>query len=212
MLNILLILILSYLLGSIPFSIIISNIWKGIDIRAYGSKNAGFTNVYRVSGPFPAMIVLLLDAGKGAMAVLFLTQISLGIIPLEPISLKILAGVFAIIGHVFPLFAGFKGGKGIACGLGVMLSLIFWETVFALALFIIIVALTRYVSLASLTASIFLFLFLVFEKLILQKNIPLGIIIACFVLMLLVFFTHRSNIKRLLAGKENKFGQKDMRI
>jgi len=211
MLSIIALIVLSYLLGSCPFSIIISKIWRGIDIRDYGSKSAGFTNVYRVLGPLPAVIVLVLDVAKGMVAVLLLTQISFNSIPLSLIDLKILAGVFVILGHVFPVFAGFRGGKGIATGLGALLSIIPLEVTLALILFVLIVAITRYVSLGSLTATTFIFLALIFERYYLEYQVPTRLILMIFFLTAFIFFNHRSNIKRLLAGTENKFGGKGMR-
>jgi len=208
MLSIIALIVLSYLLGSCPFSIIISKIWRGIDIRDYGSKSAGFTNVYRVLGPLPAVIVLVLDVAKGMVAVLLLTQISFNSIPLSLIDLKILAGVFVILGHVFPVFAGFRGGKGIATGLGALLSIIPLEVTLALILFVLIVAITRYVSLGSLTATTFIFLALIFERYYLEYQVPTRLILMIFFLTAFIFFNHRSNIKRLLAGTENKFGGK----
>jgi len=202
--------ILSYLLGSVPFSIVISRIWKGIDPRDYGSKNAGFANVYRVIGPLPAVIVLVLDIAKGMTAVLLITQIASNSVWLSLIDLKILAGVFVILGHVFPLFAGFKGGKGIAAGLGALLSIIPLEVGLALILFVLIVTITRYVSLGSLSATAFIFLALVFERYYLKYQVPSELILMMFFLTAFIFFNHRSNIKRLLAGTENKFGRKGM--
>ncbi|MGB2698462.1 MAG: glycerol-3-phosphate acyltransferase, partial [Candidatus Zixiibacteriota bacterium] len=102
MLSLSVIIALSYLLGSIPTSIIISRIYKGIDIRDYGSKNAGATNVYRVLGPVPAAIVLVFDAFKGMMAVLLVSQISFGDPGSSVIILKLLAGITAILGHIYP--------------------------------------------------------------------------------------------------------------
>jgi len=202
------IIILSYLLGSCPFSIIISKIWKGIDIRDYGSRNAGFTNVYRVVGPLPAVIVLVMDIAKGMTAVLLITQIALNSVSLSLIDLKLIAGVSVILGHVFPLFAGFKGGKGIAAGLGVLLSIIPLEVGLALIIFVLIVAITRYVSLGSLSATVFIFLALIFERYYLEYQVPTRLILMIFFLTAFIFFNHRSNIKRLLAGTENKFGRK----
>jgi len=212
MLSIIAIIILSYLLGSCPFSIIISKIWRGIDIRDHGSKSAGFTNVYRIMGPLPAVIVLVLDIAKGMTAVLLITQIVFNSVSLSLIDLKILAGVFVILGHVFPIFAGFKGGKGIAAGLGALLSIIPLEVVLALILFVLIVAITRYVSLGSLTATTFIFLALIFERYYLEYQVPTELILMIFCLTAFIFFNHRSNIKRLLAGTENKFGQRGMRL
>jgi glycerol-3-phosphate acyltransferase PlsY len=210
MLNAVVITILSYTLGSISFGVIIGKIWKGIDIREHGSKNAGFTNVYRVIGALPAVIVLILDVAKGMVAVLLITKISFGSVSLSLIDLKILAGIFVILGHVFPIFAGFKGGKGIATGMGVLVSIIPVEAVLALALFVLVVATTRYISLGSLSATTFIFLALIFERYYLKYQVPTQLIIMISFLTAFIFFNHRSNIKRLLAGTENKFGRKKL--
>jgi glycerol-3-phosphate acyltransferase PlsY len=208
MFSIILTIVLSYLLGSCPFSIIITRIWKGIDIRDFGSKNAGFTNVYRVVGPLPAVMVLILDITKGMAAVLLITQISVTPSWLSLIDLKLVAGFFVILGHVFPVFAGFRGGKGIATGLGALLSIIPLEVALALILFVVIVAITRYVSLGSLSATTFVFFVLLFERYYLKYEVPVELIVMIFFLTGLIFFNHRGNIKRLLAGTENKFGQR----
>ena len=200
--------ILSYLLGSVPFAIIICRIWGGIDIREHGSRNAGFTNVYRVIGPLPAAMVLILDVGKGMAAVLLLTQIVADTAPLSAVDLKILAAACVILGHVFPLFAGFRGGKGVATGLGALLAIVPLEAVAAFVLFLLIVAVTRYVSLGSLSAAAFVFLALLFERYYLKVDVPGELILAILFLTGFVFFSHRGNIIRLLAGTENKFGRK----
>ena len=208
MLTLLVIIVLSYLLGSIPSAIIISRAFKGIDIRDYGSKNPGFTNVYRVLGTLPAIIVLIMDIGKGVAAVLLLTQISFDPLTLNLVSLKILAGISVILGHVFPIFAGFKGGKGIATALGALFSLIPLEIALALIVFITIVAITRYISLGSISATSFIFLALLFERYYLGYNVPTELLGMIFFLTVFVFYNHRINIKRLLNGTENKFGRK----
>jgi len=207
MLNLSIIIILSYLLGSIPTSIIVSRIHKGIDIRDHGSKNAGATNVYRVLGTIPAVIVLAVDALKGMSAVLIISRLSFGDPVSNMILMKILAGVSAVIGHIYPVYAGLRGGKGIGTGLGVLLALIPREVIIALGLFVIVVAATRYVSLGSLSAAAFILLALVVEKYYLGIKVDLELVIACLFLTVLVFYTHRSNIKRLLNGTENKFGR-----
>jgi len=208
MFNTAVIAILSYLIGSIPFGIIVGRAWKGIDIRDHGSKNMGFTNVYRVIGTLPAVIVLILDITKGMIAVLLLTRINLGSEGLALINLKIIACIFVIVGHVFPLFAGFRGGKGIATGLGALWSIIPIEVSIALFLFLIILTITRYVSLGSLSAAGFILLALLFERYYLKIKIPTLLIIMITFLTVFIFFNHRSNIKRLLVGSENKFGQR----
>ncbi|MGB8657237.1 MAG: glycerol-3-phosphate 1-O-acyltransferase PlsY [Candidatus Zixiibacteriota bacterium] len=205
-----LIAILSYALGSIPFSLIISRVRRGIDIREYGSKNAGFTNVYRVIGPLPALMVLILDVAKGMAAVLLVTRISLGSAHLDPINLKIIAGICVVVGHVFPIFFGFRGGKGILAALGALLSLIPVEMGMSLILFVLIVAITRYVSLGSLSATVFILFALLFEKYYLGSQVPGQLIAMMAFLTIFIFFNHRSNIKRLLAGTENKFRRKGL--
>ena len=208
MLNATVIAIMSYLIGSIPFGVIVGRLGKGIDIRNYGSKNMGFTNVYRVMGTLPAIIVLILDIAKGMTAVLALTQIHMSPIGLSLMNLKIMACIFVIVGHVFPVFAGFRGGKGIATGLGALWSIIPVEVSMALFLFMLVVIITRYVSLGSLSAAGFIFLALLFERYYLSIQIPTLLIIMITGLTVFIFFNHRSNIKRLLAGNENKFGRK----
>ena len=208
MLKIILVILSSYLIGSIPFSIIISRLFKKIDIRQYGSKNPGATNVFRVVGPQAGIIVLILDIAKGFFAAYFLTGLWGTESIIAPIYLKLLAGVAVILGHVFSVFAKFKGGKGIAVGAGVFLALIPLELMLGAVVFGIILAATRYVSLASLSASIFMCLSLMVEKYALRQNRPFILILTCFILTLLVFYTHRGNIKRLLNGTEPKINQK----
>ncbi|KPL04337.1 MAG: hypothetical protein AMJ90_01160 [candidate division Zixibacteria bacterium SM23_73_2] len=208
MIDLILVIILSYLLGSFPTSVIFSRLWKGIDIRDYGSKNTGATNVYRVLGIVPAVIVLSIDAFKGIAAVLWISQIASNNLYLNLITLQLLAGVSAILGHIFPVYIGFKGGKGIGTGMGVFLALIPKEIILALCLFIIIVALTRYVSLGSLCATLFLSLALILEKYYFNLKVKDELVFITLALTILIFFTHKSNIKRLLKGEENKIGQK----
>jgi glycerol-3-phosphate acyltransferase PlsY len=208
MMKIALVAILSYLIGSIPFGVIVGRLWKGIDVRDYGSKNMGFTNVYRVIGTGPAIIVLVLDIVKGMTAVLVLTQIRLNPASLSPTNLQIMACILVIVGHVFPVFAGFRGGKGIATALGALWSIIPLEVSIALFLFLLIVILTKYVSLGSLSAASFIFLALLFERYYLHTQVPTLLIIMITLLTAFIFFNHRSNIKRLLEGNENKFGKR----
>ncbi len=143
---------------------------------------------------------------------LLLTQISFDQMALNLVSLKILAALWVILGHVFPVFAGFKGGKGIGTGLGALLSLVPVEAALALAVFITIVAITRYVSLGSLAATALILLALLFERYYLGKSVATELIGMMVFLTAFIFYNHRTNIKRLLDGTENKFGQKGMRI
>lgn len=208
MFKIILAILSSYLIGSIPFSIIISRLFRKIDIREYGSKNPGATNVFRVVGPLAGSIVLILDIAKGFFAVYFLTKLLGAETVMAPIYAQLLAGVAVISGHVFSIFTKFKGGKGIAVGAGVFLALIPLELMLGVAVFAIILATTKYVSLASLSASTFICLSLMVEKYLLKQNLPLILILTCFILTLLVFYTHRGNIERLLNGTESRINQK----
>jgi acyl phosphate:glycerol-3-phosphate acyltransferase len=211
MLTAVIIIILSYLLGSISFGVLIGKIWKGMDVRNYGSKSAGFTNVHRVIGTVPAIIVLVLDIAKGMIAVLVVAHINLGPVRMNPIDLEAIAGALAIVGHVFPVYFGFRGGKGIATGLGVLWSIIPLEVSLALMLFLIIVLFTRYISLGSLSASFFILLALTFEKFYLKTEVTTLLFIMIVFLTAFIFYNHRSNIKRLLNGTESKFGRKIIR-
>jgi glycerol-3-phosphate acyltransferase PlsY len=159
-------------------------------------------------GPVAGSIVLTLDIAKGFLVVYFLTQLLGAEAVIAPIYVQLLAGVAVILGHVFSIFTRFKGGKGIAVGAGVFLALIPLELMLGVAVFGIMLASTRYVSLASLSASTFICLSLIVEKYALKQNRPFILILTCFTLTVLVFYTHRGNIKRLLNGTEPRINQK----
>lgn len=191
-----LVIIPAYLLGSISFGIIVSKLIKKIDIRDYGSGNIGFTNVLRVVGKGPAALVLLGDALKGSMGVLlgyYLGGASYGY--------AVIGGVMAMLGHTYPLYFKFKGGKGVATGLGVIITLAPDVTLIALLIFLITVFISRYVSLGSLLAAISVPICMY----LLNKAVPIflfGTFGALFVI-----YNHRANIVRLYQGKENKIGK-----
>lgn len=189
----------SYLLGAIPFSVIIGYAFAGIDIRKHGSGNAGATNVYRIAGPIAAAVAMLLDVGKGALPVLFAKLF----FP-EFAWLQLASGFAAVVGHVFPLFAGFKGGKGINTLLGMFLILLPVEIGVCLLAFGIVFALTRIVSAGSIVAGVSLSLIVLIEKYLMGKNISPLLLSACVAVSLLVLFTHRANIRRLMKGEERK--------
>lgn len=186
----------AYLLGSISFSYLMGRMLKGIDIRKHGSGNAGTTNTLRVLGVGPAIIVLALDVAKGIVAVL---------LPLwmgqDLLWAQIACGVAVIVGHNWPVFFGFKGGKGIASTIGVMATLAFLPALIAGIIVIAVIAVTRYVSLGSLLFTVLVPVLI----LVMQRPWPvflLGLLIAVF-----AFVRHRSNISRLLKGQENKLGK-----
>jgi glycerol-3-phosphate acyltransferase PlsY len=206
MIELIIALILSYLVGGIPTSIIAGRILKGIDIRDHGSGNAGATNVYRVLGPVPAAVVVLIDAGKGIISVLLISTIVPQMLLNDPVGMKTICGMAAVIGHSFPLWAGFRGGKGVGTGAGVMFSLIPAETAILLAIFIIIVIITRYVSLGSISVAVLLPAFLIIEKYLLNRDISNILLVVSLFISVFIIFSHRSNIRRLMDGKENRIG------
>ena len=211
------IIILSYLVGSIPTSIIISKLFHGIDIREHGSGNAGGTNVMRVLGWKEGLLVIVLDALKGAFAVVVIARLHYGGLPFQNVSpfddftlVQIIAGIAAVIGHIWTVFAGFRGGKGIATALGMLIMIVTVDMLVAIGIFILVVTISRYVSLGSILAAMSVPLTLVFRENILHDNIQSYNTLLPFVVAvaLLVIFTHRKNVARLLNGTENKISFK----
>ncbi|MDD4145942.1 MAG: glycerol-3-phosphate 1-O-acyltransferase PlsY [Clostridia bacterium] len=197
LLKLLLVIILAYLIGSVSFGIIITRIKKGVDIRDYGSGNIGFTNVLRVVGKGPSAFVLAGDALKGSLGVLlgyYLGDASY--------NYAVLGGLVTMVGHTYPLYFGFAGGKGVATGLGVVLTLAPDVTVIALIIFMITVFISRYVSLGSILGALSVPILLYF----LEKPFPIflfGVLGAVFVI-----YNHRVNIIRIYQGRENKIGKR----
>lgn len=213
MLNLLFIIILSYLVGSIPVSIIMTKIIKGVDVRDYGSGNAGGTNASRVLGKKYGVLVILLDALKGVIAVVLISRLYLGSFPFPNTTpfddftlVQIIAGIAAIVGHIWTIFAGFKGGKGIATGLGVLVSIVTIDLLVALGIFLTVMFISKYISLASISAAISVPITMIVRENIFGVEIPSYHTILPFVIgiALLVIYTHRSNVERLLRGSENK--------
>ncbi|MDX1699913.1 MAG: glycerol-3-phosphate 1-O-acyltransferase PlsY [Melioribacteraceae bacterium] len=211
--NLLVIIILSYLVGSIPVSIIMTKIIKGVDVRDFGSGNAGGTNASRVLGKKYGVLIILLDALKGVIAVVLISRLYFGSFPFPNTTpfddftlVQIIAGVAAIIGHIWTIFAGFKGGKGIATGLGVLVSIVTIDLLVALGIFLAVMFISKYISLASITAAISVPVTMIVRENIFGVEIPSYHTILPFVIgiALLVIYTHRSNVERLLRGSENK--------
>jgi len=195
----------AYILGSVPTAVWIGKIFHGIDVREHGSGNAGATNVIRVLGWKTGTPVLILDILKGWLAAMLPLFLNVA----EPHSaaltnMQIVAGISAILGHIFPFFAGFRGGKGVATISGVLLAIHPLLTLSCLGVFICILLITDYVSVSSMSAGITFPLFL----LVFFDTPSLFFRIFSIMVALALIFTHRKNIKRLVRGEEPKFLRK----
>jgi len=184
--------LISYLLGSIPFGYLLVKSTEGKDIRAFGSGNIGATNVFRKSR-LGGILTLVLDAGKGYLAVLMAGWLGGGI------EWQAVAAVFAIIGHIFTIWLRFKGGKGVAAGLGAYLALSPLALVTTLGVFVLILLLTRYISAASIGA---MALFPIWAYI---YGEPAPLIWGAVLGAVLIIVKHHQNIRRLLSGTENRF-------
>jgi glycerol-3-phosphate acyltransferase PlsY len=195
----------AYLLGSIPFGFLVAKA-KGVDIRSVGSGNIGATNAMRVLGKPAGIFVLLMDALKGYAAVAWLTFAVLKTINAtnaDDETLRIIAGIFAVLGHNYTCWLKFKGGKGIATTAGVYLALAPWALLVALVVFVLAVLFTKYVSVGAIAAAIVL---PVTVWIMMPQNLFLGIVTTA--LGAHAVYKHKSNIQRLMMGTENRLGQK----
>ena len=207
--------LLSYLIGSIPIGLIVGKISKGIDIRDYGSKNIGTTNAVRVLGVKLGLLVFLGDFLKGTIVIWTLQILqrttSFDMIDINNLNISVFYGLGAIIGHMFPLFAGFKGGKAVATGVGVIFAINPLCGFLALLTFGLILLLTGYSSLSSILAAISALLFLVFNIMITEANeseawFRNSLSLAFTSLMvLLIIIRHKANIMRLIKRTEKRF-------
>lgn len=200
--------IIAYLIGSINFSVILSKKMAGFDVREKGSGNAGTTNMLRSVGKKAAAFTLICDILKGVMAILIAMFIGWAF-KVENQSLLVqIAGIAVVIGHTFPIFFGFKGGKGVATSLGILIMSNWQIGLICLVFAIVLIALTRMVSLGSCAAAVLfpvLTLFITDNYIVSQGS---GYFIYSVILAVIVLFNHRSNIKRILSGTENKISFK----
>jgi glycerol-3-phosphate acyltransferase PlsY len=214
--------IVSYLLGSIPFGYLLVRIFRGQDVRQTGSGNIGATNVARTGSKGLAIATLLLDALKGYGAVAFgfwmAGRVTFGLqgstdapSPFDPgnpwhmlmaFEMAALAALFAILGHMFPIWLRFKGGKGVATALGAFTALAPLAVLVSLALFVVAVAITRYVSLGSILSAVVLPIAVWWLNPFVRTTATMALIVAS---CLLIIIRHKDNIRRLLAGTENRF-------
>ena len=199
--DIFLILISAYLIGSIPTSVWIGKIFFDIDVRDYGSGNAGATNVMRVLGPAIGVPVLLFDIFKGYLAVKLLSSFSYFNAGTDKfVNQQIALGVAAVLGHIYPVYAGFRGGKGVATIFGVLLALSPFSTLCAAGVFLIVLFISKFVSVSSISAGLSfpVWIIAVFQTTFLSLGI-FSVVVA-----FLIILTHKKNIVRLLNGTENR--------
>ena len=192
----LLLLAIGYLLGAIPSGYLAGRLLKGIDLRDCGSGSTGATNVLRNVGKGPALVVFLIDVGKGALAVLLAKSVGLND------WLQVLAGLSALAGHIWPVWLDWKGGKAVATGLGMFLGLAWPVGLACFGLFMAVISIFRIVSLSSVAAAIGL------PLLMLISGGSSAYVAVSLMASLMVLWRHRSNIERLLAGTEPKIGEK----
>ena len=198
----LLFIIISYLIGSIPNGIIIARIFCRIDPTKSGSGNIGATNVYRTAGKIPGILTLILDILKGFIPVYFAKYYNFDF------QVILFVGFAAFLGHLFPVYLKFKGGKGVATAIGVFLSLTPLAVLIAAIIFIIIAYIWRYISLASMIAAFLLPAIIKILTIFKIYSYPNSLIYFAGTISILIIYKHRANIERLIKGREFKFGQK----
>lgn len=203
----LVVVLLSYLIGSVPFGYLVVRLSGGGDVRETGSGGTGATNVSRRAGTAAGVLTLVLDALKGACAVLLAKVLAGGGLATTGAEWLIAAAaVAAVVGHIFPVWLGFRGGKGVATAVGVFCVIAPFALLCAGIVFVAVVSLTRYVSLASLCAAASIPLFVWLQKLLVQPEADITpLLTAAFLGALLIVFAHRGNIARLMKGTEPKF-------
>lgn len=203
--------VIAYLIGSINFSIILSKRMAGFDIREKGSGNAGTTNMLRAVGKKAAVITLICDILKGVVSILIAVLAGKIVKNLDNALLVQLAGIFVIIGHTFPVFFKFKGGKGIATSLGVLLMINWQIGLICLIFALVLMALTKMVSVGSIAAAILFPILVAFidqNYIVPTSNSNWSYLVFSIIVSLLVIFNHRANVQRILNGTENRLSFK----
>jgi len=197
-------LVLAYLIGAFPSSVVLGRVVRGIDVRQHGSGNAGATNAWRVLGWRLGVAVLVLDIAKGAFATYGIPRIPLllGPMPVDGVTVAVLCGIVAVVGHVFPVYIRFRGGKGVATAAGMLVALVPIPVAIALGVFAVAVAASGWVSLGSLLGA---WAVPIAALCLPGKPYPPLVVALTFVLALLITYTHRANIRRLIGGTEHAF-------
>lgn len=201
-------LLAAYFLGSIPSAVWIGKSFYGVDVREKGSKNAGTTNTIRVLGLLPGLFVLGIDVFKGWLAVYFAKFFGSSLAEMNTdylVYYQLVIGIFAVIGHALPIFARFKGGKGVATMLGVVIGLFDKIIPLVLAVFVIVFILTHYISVSSMSAAVSFPVFYSTCSIWLHYNINTVQLCFSIIVALFILWTHRKNIKRLIHHEEPKF-------
>lgn len=197
-------LLLAYLLGSIPSAVWIGQAFYGIDVREYGSGNAGATNTFRVLGKKAGIIVMIMDISKGFTATKLAYLIGLSVTgphsSVQFVNYELALGVTAVMGHLFPVFAGFRGGKGVATLFGMVLAVNFPAAMLCVLVFVVVLLVSNYVSLSSICAGFTFPLSIVF---VFHSSIKAEVLYGMCVCVL-IMVTHQKNLERLLKGKESK--------
>ena len=195
-------LLLGYIIGSIPTAIWVGKLFKGIDVREHGSGNAGATNAFRVLGWKAGLFVLLVDMAKGFIPVYYFPTL----FPVKNAGdlYPLLIGIATIIGHIYTIFAGFRGGKGVGTAGGVFLAIIPYSLLAALLIFGITLWITRYVSLSSILASLSVLITLPLFRYLGHQPLNTDVLLIVSFICVLIILRHKNNIRRLLNGTENK--------
>lgn len=202
-----LLLVLSYLVGAFPSSVVYGKVFRGTDIRKHGSGNAGGTNAWRVLGWKIGLPVMITDVAKGAVASLLIARIPIGPLPLDPSTVALLCGIVAVIGHVYPVYTRFRGGKGVATGAGMLIANAPLAGACALTVFALLLVTFGRVSLGSIVAAMSLPIFVFVLDQFTTIDYPFLLLVMTIVLALFIVVTHRSNIRRLLRGEEKAFSK-----
>lgn len=201
--------IIAFILGGIPFGLLVGYLFGHGDIRTQGSGNIGATNVWRIAGPGAAALVFIGDIGKGVAAVLLAGWMISTSWPVPITTACLIGGCAAVLGHMFSPFLGFRGGKGVNTALGVFVSLVPLETGIAFVVFLVVVFISRFISLGSIVAALVLASLMWVERLFHLREVADAYLIAGTIVAALIIVAHRQNIARLMKGTENKFAMRN---